>query len=131
MEKKQSERIEKENKKLQRNIENEINLQPAKQRKIKNVSKSKKRKISDSDDEKTIENFDKDDYYIPSEVITKEICKSCDRKPKEIILKDFGSGYGNKLLPDEKELAKYNRLGAEYLVFAFSCSLKPREKYTK
>ena len=168
MEKKQMERVEKENIKLPTKIENEKNnqlivqneengnerisciyctrsfmrknmgrhveavhlvLEPSKQTKIKIVTKSKKRKISENNDEKNIENFDRDDFYIPPEVITKEVCKSCDRTPKEIQLKDFGVGNG-KLLPDEKELTKYNRIGAEYLVFVSSRSLKPREKYT-
>ena len=96
--------------------------------KTKNVTKSKK-KINENNDERNNENYDETDFYIQMEVVPKMGCKSCDRPPKEIELKDFGLGNG-KLLPDDKDLTKYNRLGREYLVFGlFSFPQTKRKIY--
>ena len=113
---KQQERIEKENFLQQMKIENEginkMNANPAKlvQGKPK-TSRSKKRKINEEDSND--DEFDNEDFYIETtkqpEMTETNGCKSCDKKARNIELPDWGFGNG-KIIPDEKQLEKYNRV---------------------
>ena len=68
---------------------------------------SNKRKMVKNDSEN--EQFYEDDYFIetkPSEIIKKDGCKSCDKKPRRIeyLVKKLNNGSGY-ILPDEKTQA--------------------------